>query len=168
MTMTETTLLQVFETVRFLDGVPEEDRRRLAAVARLEGYRPGAVIFREGERVPRIFLVIEGTVALEIRVPAHGARRIFKLEPGELLGWSPILDQLPMTATARAFSPTRLVALDAAEVLALCQDDPKFGFTFMRQTAAALAARLTATRRQLLELYRDELPVVAGIHEGAD
>jgi CRP-like cAMP-binding protein len=72
-----------------------------------------------------------------------------------------------MTATARALAPTRLVALDASQVLALCHHDPAFGFTLMRRTAQALAARLSATRLQLLDVYRQELPVVAGAPEGA-
>jgi CRP-like cAMP-binding protein len=166
--MSEPTLLENLRTIRFLDGATDEERGRLAAIARLESYPAEVLIFREGERLARIFLVVEGTVALEIRVPGRGATRIHTVGPGELLGWSPILDQLPMTASARTLTPSCLVAIDAGQVLALCHHDPKFGFTFMRQTAAALATRLNATRLQLLDVYGDELPAVAGLHEGAD
>jgi CRP-like cAMP-binding protein len=166
--MSEPTLLEVLHRIRFLDGVADEDLHRIASVARLQNFQPGAVLFRQGDRLTQIFLVAEGNVALEVGVPGHGARRIHTIGAGELLGWSPILDQGPMTATGRALAQTRVVAIDAFQVLALCHQDPNFGFAFMRRTARALAQRLKATRLQLLDVYRAELPVVAGMREGAD
>jgi CRP-like cAMP-binding protein len=161
-------MLETLRNIRFLDDITDEERRQIASVARIEEYPPGVVLFREGERLTRIFLVAEGNVALELRVPCLGSTRIHTVGPGELLGWSPILGQLPMTATARALTTTHVVALDTAQVLALCYHDPEFGFAFMRRTAGALAARLNATRLQLLDVYRHELPVVANGEEGAD
>jgi CRP/FNR family cyclic AMP-dependent transcriptional regulator len=165
--MTEPSLLETLRRSRFLEGVGPEELSQLATVARLADYRPGALIFREGEPLAHIFVVAEGSVSLEICLPGQGCKRIQTIGPGELLGWSPILDQTPMTATARALAPTRLIALNASQVLALCSHKPTFGFVLMRQTARALAARLNATRLQLLDVYRNELPAVAGTPEGA-
>jgi CRP-like cAMP-binding protein len=159
--MTEPALPEILRQSRFLEGISPADLDQLTSVARPESYLPGAVIFREGQRLPHIFVVAEGSVALEIGLPGQGCRRIQTVGPGELLGWSPILDQGPMTATARALGPTRLVALDAAQILVLCAHNPGFGFTLMRRTAKALATRLNATRLQLLDVYRHELPVAA-------
>jgi CRP-like cAMP-binding protein len=166
--MTEPTLLETLRQIRFLEGVTAEQLHQVASVAHLEEYHPGALIFREGERLARIFLVADGSVSLEICAPGQGCRRIQTIGPGELLGWSPVLSQGPMTATARAIVPARLAVLDAAQVVALCQHDPAFCLTFLWRTAEALASRLNATRLQLLDVYRSELPGVAGIHEGAD
>ena len=166
--MNEPTLLDILHRIRFLDGVADEDLHRIAAVASLQNYRPGAVLFREGDRVAHIFLIAEGNVALDVGVPGHGARRIHTVGPGELLGWSPVLDQGPMTATGRAMVPTKAVLIDAFQVLALCHQDPNFGFAFMRRTAKALAERLNATRLQLLDVYRHELPIAAGADVEAD
>lgn len=166
--MSEPTLLEVLHRIRFLDGIADEDLHRIASVARLQSFRPGAVLFREGDSVTQVFLVSEGNVALEVGVPGYGARRIHTVGAGELLGWSPVLDQGPMTATSRALTATQVVAIDAFQVLALCHQDPNFGFAFMRRTARALAQRLNATRLQLMDVYRTELPVVAGTQEGAN
>jgi CRP-like cAMP-binding protein len=166
--MNEPTLLEVLHRIRFLDGIADEDLHRIASVARLHSYRPGAVLFREGDCLTQMFLIAEGNVALEVGVPGHGARRIHTVGAGELLGWSPVLDQGPMTATGRALAPTQVVAIDAFQVLALCHQDPNFGFAFMRRMARALAQRLNATRLQLLDVYGTELPAIAGTREGAD
>lgn len=166
--MSEPEILDTLRGVRFLEGLGDAELRQIASVAHLVTFQPGAVIFREGVPMPNVFLVVEGSVGLEIPVPGQGGKRIHTIGGGELLGWSPLLDQQPMTATARALTATRLVAINAAQVLAMCHHDPKFGFTLMRRTAAALALRLNATRLQLLDVYRTELPPVLAVHEGAD
>ena len=52
-----------------------------------------------------------------------------------------------------------LLVLNAAEIQALCARDPSFGSAFMHHLARALAARLSATRLLLMDLYReDQLP----------
>jgi len=166
--MSEQTLFQTLRAIRFLDGTSDEERRQLASVARLEEHGPDAVVFREGECNDTLFLVAEGSVALDVRVPEHGARWAQTVNAGELLGWSPVLDHVPLTATARAVTACRLVALDAPGLLALCERRPQIGFLFMHRLVGVLARRLAAARRQLFEAYRAGLPVVAGIHEGSD
>ena len=93
-------------------------------------------------------------------------KRLQTVGKGELLGWSPLLGQVEMTATARAMQPTRLVSIDATQLLALCEHNPRFGLEFMKRTAQALSKRLSATRLQLLDVYNDELPVTPTGREG--
>ena len=166
--MTALTILETLRAVRFFDGIPEREQQQIAELGRLEEYEPEDVIFREGQRRGSVFVVVAGSVALNVRVPEHGARWFQTVGPGQLLGWSPILGQPPLTASACALTTCRLVALDVARLLALCQSEPKFGFTFMRRIAQAVAERLNATRAQLFDAYGHYLPVMAGIHEGAD
>jgi CRP/FNR family transcriptional regulator, cyclic AMP receptor protein len=159
-TVTDKPILEILRVLRFLQGIAEEELVRIASVAQVQGIPAGTALFRQGETLPYIFVVVEGSVALELRVPGRGATRIHTIGPGELIGWSPLLSELPMTATARALLPTRVVAINAAQVLALCHHDPQFGFTLMQRTAQALATRLDATRLQLLDVYRHEMPAV--------
>ena len=114
----------------------------------------GSTLFRDNESLDCIFLIVAGSVALEIPGPDQAVKRTYTVGPGELLGWSPLLSKLPMTATARPLTLTRVVALNAGKVLALCEQDPRFGYAFMRRTAQALARRLDATRAQLVDQYR--------------
>jgi CRP-like cAMP-binding protein len=160
--MTEPSLVETLGSLRFLEGITAEELQQVASVARLETHSPGALLFREGQSLARIFLVAEGSVSLEICVAGQGCKRIQTIGQGELLGWSPILGQPVMTATARALTAVRLISLDATQILALCAHDPAFGFTFMQRTAGALAARLNATRLQLLDVFGAAMPTVAG------
>src|SRR5947209_3086233 len=135
--MNESSLVETLRRMRFLEDAAPEELRQLASAARLEDHDSGALIFGEGQRVAHIFLVAEGSVSLESCLARKGCHRLQRVGPGELLGWSPVLGRGPMTATARAVSAVRLLALDAERVLALCAQDPTFGVFFMRRTALA-------------------------------
>ena len=163
--MSSQELLDILRGVRFLHDIADQDQclSSIASIAEVREVPAGAVLFREGQTHPYIYLVIHGAVALEIWVSERTIKRMETIGDGELLGWSPLLAQPAMTATGRALQPTRVIAIDAAQLVALGEHNPRFGFEFMKRTAQALAGRVAALRLQLLDVYRDELPtVVAG------
>jgi CRP-like cAMP-binding protein len=155
-------ILEILRGLRFLHGVGDEVLSTIASVAELRELPAGTVIFREGQSDSHIYLVVSGGVGLEIRLTGKDAKRIQTVGPGELLGWSPILGQITMTATARAVGVTKVVAVDGTQLKTLCEHNPKFGYEFMKRTALALATRLGATRLQLLDVYGQQMPAPAG------
>jgi CRP-like cAMP-binding protein len=158
--MSDAITTEFLENLGFLAPATTAEAHQLASVARLEQVPVGAIIFREGNHLPQFYIVSQGTVSIEILGRTHRLRRVHTVGPGELLGWSPILGASAMTATARALTPVELVAIDAEAILDLCERDPRFGYLFMRRTAAAIAARLNSTRLQLLDVYGHDIPAV--------
>lgn len=133
----------------------------VAKLAERVAYPGGSVIFREGDRNEDIYLILSGRVALEMSVPARGRIRLLTLSDGELLGWSPLVGDREMTASAIALDETHLLAVSGASLLALCERNHEIGFAVMRRIAWALSRRLTATRLQLLDLYSHSAPDIA-------
>lgn len=159
-------LLEILRGIRFLHDIDDAHLRLLVPITEVKQVPAGSTLFREGQDHSQIYLVIDGSIALDVRVSGQETKRLQTVGPGELLGWSPVLGQVEMTATARVLRPSRIVAIDAAQLLAICEHDPKFGFEFMRRTARALSKRLAATRLQLLDVYSSELPSIASVAEG--
>jgi CRP/FNR family cyclic AMP-dependent transcriptional regulator len=155
-------LLETLDEIRFLEGIAPEHLGRIASAGRLKEYPPGALLFCEGKHSDYIYLVARGEVGLEIRAADGGASPVQVIGPGELLGWSPILGPGPVTATARTRTTCRLIALDAKRMLAMCDAEPRFGMEFIRRTATALAGRLDATRRRMLDQPASCKEAVAG------
>lgn len=155
--MTEEDVLQKLRSIHLLDKLPDELLTPLSEISRVEEFPAGAVIFRQGDPAKTVFLLTEGNVSLEICAPGVGCRRILTVAPGELLGWSPALDLDRMTATARALSMTRAIAADGRQLLAICEQHPRFGYEFMKRAALALSRRLNATRLQLLDVYGGQM-----------
>ena len=93
---------------------------------------------------------------LEICDSAVGCTPIQTVGSGELLGWSPVLGASELTSTARTLAATRAFQISGAQVRSLCQQSPEFGFQIFRAVAQTLASRLTATRLQLVDVFRDD------------
>lgn len=119
---------------------------------------PGEVLFREGDVPEDVFLVISGSVALDVNTPSGISRRILAVGPGEVLGWSALLEQTQMTATATALAAGKVAQIKTSELLTICARNPRFGYELLRRTALALAARLSATRLQLLDTFGSQMP----------
>lgn len=159
-------LAETLKEIRFLHDVSQEQLEQLAEVATLHDYKESEVVFREGDAAGHVFLVLSGNVSLEICAPGVGCKRILTAGPGEVLGWSALLDESRMTATARTIDATQLVELDAARLLSMFEQNPEFGYAFTRRTMAAISKRLSATRMQLLDVYGSHLPAAA--HAGEE
>jgi len=52
---------------------------------------------------------------------------------------------------------TRAIAADGRQLLAICEQHPRFGYEFMKRAALALSRRLNATRLQLLDVYGGQM-----------
>jgi CRP-like cAMP-binding protein len=144
------------EALTFCKGMATEYLTRLLSAGEMKNVPMGSYLFHEGQQSRYVYLLGEGLVGLELSLPEVGTVRLQTVGPGELVGWSPLLGQGWMTASAVALSPCRVLAVDAARVLALAAEDPRFGMELMQRLAVALARRLNATRLQLLETHRCE------------
>ena len=156
--MTTPSLLNQLRELRFLEGIGDEAVEQIAEIARMVEFAAGAMIFRQGEPAKKIYLVVHGTVSLEISAPGVGCRRLMTIERGELLAWSPLLGHTQLTATARALTPTEAVEMSASQVLAMCEQNARLGYELLRQVADAMASRLNATRLQLIDIYGSQMP----------
>lgn len=156
--MNQTDVSKALRESEFMRGFPEVQLSKIGDIAAMASFRSGELVFKEGELATDVYVVVRGSVAVEICSPAVGCRRILTVGPGDLLGWSPVLEQKRLTATARALCDSEAVQINASQLLTLFEHDPRFGFAFMRRAALALAKRLSATRLQLLNLYGSEMP----------
>lgn len=125
----------------------------LAGCGRNERFRPGEVIFREGDAIDRVWILRRGDVAVEIDVPGGEPVVVETLHPGDVLGWA-WLDAMPSAmAGARAATEVGAVSLDAACVRAKCEAQPEVGYQLFKHWLPQLAARMRGQRLQLLDLY---------------
>jgi CRP-like cAMP-binding protein len=148
----------LLKLAHFFDDLCEDDLRKIADLATLEQRGAGTVLFREGMVSDTLFLMIQGTVALDMHVPQRGQVRMLTIGPGEVLAWSALLTDQRMTAMATTLEETTLISVPGQKLRELCEADRDIGYAVMRRMAVALAHRLLATRLQLLDLFRETQP----------
>lgn len=153
MTLNSNSLRDLLATLRFTGALPDKSLQALAGSGVVRDYAAGQTLFREGTTSEETYVIVAGHVALDMHVAHRGAARLVTLGPGDLVGWSGVVGDNRMTASAVALEATRVVAFPAQRITELCESDHEFGYAWMRATAAALARRLVATRLQLLDLF---------------
>ena len=99
----------------FLEGVPEEDRRRLLAATQRRRFARREVLFHEGDPADTVHLLDRGRVAVRITTLLGDVATVRVRGPGEVIGELALLD-----ATSRRTAT--VVALERAETLTLHRD----------------------------------------------
>ena len=102
----------------------------------IENYRSGECIFHEGDAADAMWVVISGTVEIEVN-----GRIIEIVGKNFALGVLSLIDQLPRSSTARAQDDAELIRINTRQFRFMVEQMPNFGWYVMRQ----LADRLRAT-----------------------
>ena len=158
MTAEQSQVLELLAGSRFADGFSETQVRSMASAARLVRLNKGQTLFEEGTYEDEVYVVSSGRMALLMRVPRRGHVKLLTLGPGDLVGWSGLVSDNRMTATAVADDASVLIGLSGRILQQLCVSDPEFGCVLMTRVARVLSRRLLATRLQLLDLFQESEP----------
>ncbi len=98
-------------------------------------YAAGDIVFAEGERGDKMYVVIEGAVSLSLR-----DAEIDTILAGEMFGEMALIDDEPRSATAKAKTACKLAAVDERRFAFLVQQTPYFALQVMRLMAKRLRA----------------------------
>ncbi len=151
--MTSETLIQALKSMDFTQGLQQNHLETLASIATQVTFSEGATLFREGDVSELVYLIEEGEVDLETKVPGHGQVVIHTVGPGQLLGWSSLFPPERKTAGARATKPTQAIAINATDLRKLCDSDCDLGCKIMWRVAEVISTRLRVARAQILDIF---------------
>ncbi len=149
--MTQEELVGIIRNLPFAEGFRPEHIEKLASLAGRVRFARNQLIYREGDTSSFFYLLLEGTVALDVNAPGH-AVRIATLGAGEELGWSSLTPEHVKHFQARALEDVRALVFDGARLLHACDEDCAFGYAVSRAVLKVVARRLHATRIQLLDI----------------
>jgi CRP-like cAMP-binding protein len=139
---------QVFLDLPLLAKLPHDDLRQLAAIARVQTFRSGAVIFRQGEPGDSLHAIVEGGVRIDVVAPAGNETTMAVLGPGECFGELAILDGRPRSANAVANQPTKTLVVTRADFIRWLSDKPKSALLLLE----TLSLRLRNTNEAFVDL----------------
>lgn len=115
-------------------------------------YRPGEIVFVEGDIGRALFILESGAVELTRRDADGKPVSLYTLKPGEFFGEMALLESLPRSATATATETTRLHLLYRTKLDAMLNSSPRIGVTILGHLARLLSARLRRVTGELTAL----------------
>lgn len=137
----------------FFAGIRPIHLERLSYYAKRSIFRPGTRIFNEGGRAERFWIIREGLVQLDTRIPDGRDVVVETLGPGAVLGWSWMFPPYTWHFGALAVEPTLTLEFDARGVQRLSEGDSELGYELARRFIAIVVERMQATRVRLLDVY---------------
>jgi CRP-like cAMP-binding protein len=119
--------------VSILSGVSDAGLERIARSGAELDAAPGQVLALPGDAPSGAFIVLDGTVVVELR------GRSIELGPGEIVGELALLvPESARTARVRAATAARCLSLPREDFLALVESEPSFALALLRELAARL------------------------------
>lgn len=139
---------QLFLDLPLLAKLPHDDLRELASIARVQNFRPGAVIFRQGEPGDSLHAIVEGGVRIDVVAPGGNETTMAFLGPGECFGELAILDGRPRSANATATQATKTLVVTRQEFIRWLSEKPKAALLLLE----TLSLRLRSTNDAFVDL----------------
>ena len=129
---------------------------KIAQISQLRRVKAGEVLFREGDKEDRVYIVMDGRIALDMMVPPRGKIRFYTAEKWEVFGWSSVTPTVHQrTAGATAVVDSLVASVEAGKLRELCDQDHDLGYLVMRRLANIVASRLMISRLQLLDIFAE-------------
>ena len=136
-----------------LAALGETQLRRLLAHARELQVGAGTTLFRQGDAADRFYVLREG--AVQVGVPAINGPEleVQSLGPGDVIGWSWLIEPYRWAFDARVTRDARLLAFNGPEIIAECERDPALGYALFKVFAGLMSTRLHAARTRMMESW---------------
>ncbi|MDX1570564.1 MAG: Crp/Fnr family transcriptional regulator [Xanthomonadales bacterium] len=137
----------------FFRRFPDEYLDFLAEQASECEFKQGEMVFRQGDRADRFFLLLSGNVNVSVPAILGPTLVIQELGPGKILGWSWLISPYQWDFQAEAMSDAKLIQFEGGPVLKHCEEDNEFGYALLKRFTELMSERLHAGRRRMMEQW---------------
>ena len=134
--------IELFEKVNF------EVLNEIAGICFEESYSKDTVLFEKDEQAKCLYILLEGSVYLVIK---NGGTITYTLkEPGNVFGWSSMLEHGTYTASGICATDLRAVKIEKDKLSKIFKNHPEVGFKVLQRLAGVISTRLSNAYRDLL------------------
>ena len=135
----------------FFQGLPDVFLEKIRKLCREEVLQNQDIIFKEGEKAEKIYVLQKGAVTIQIRLKKYQDVIISTIEgKGELFGWSALVEPQKYSATVKCLKETTVCSISTDDLESWFKDDPLMGFMFMKRIAGLIDNRLFSMRERLI------------------
>jgi len=145
------TLNKLLRGHSFTAGLTDAQVEGLAKLATQVTFEEDQVILFDGQRSTSFYLVIAGSVAVELSAPRY-VMCVQSLGPGAVFGWSALLERQDTLFQVRAREHTTAIEIDGAKLKARCFEDAYLGVAVLHRLLNVVAGRVKATELRFAEM----------------
>lgn len=173
--------LKILKEFDLFSNISADRLEQIAQQAHLMELSAGEVLARQDDPALNLYGVVHGEVQLsltfayrvltaDIRTERGELDRVRTREkqvivdtvgPGEIFGWSAMLDAGRQTATLTCSKPGQAFHISSEILKDLCRQDPVMGYELMNRLLAVVSDRLRTRTQNLVEIWGESFEIDA-------
>ena len=140
----------IIREIDLFKDIDFEVMNAIAGICSEEDYEKDTVIFQKDEDANFLFILLEGTLHLVIK---NGGSIIYHLaDPGEVFGWSSMVEGGRYTATGTCATDLKAVKIGRKDLDKIFRKHPLAGYKVLQRLAGVISKRLSNSYRDLLSV----------------
>jgi len=138
----------IVKEIDLFRGIDPEVMEEIANICSEEKYTKDTVLFEKAEEAESLYILEQGALNLVIE---NGGSLIYSLtEPGEVFGWSSLVESGLYTASGVCTTDTKVVKIEREKLERVFDRHPEVGFKVLKRLARVISQRLSNAYRDLL------------------
>jgi CRP-like cAMP-binding protein/Tfp pilus assembly protein PilF len=123
-------------------GLSSKELRLLATFSNEEFFKSGQMIFSEGQKGDRLYIILEGEVLISKFIPGVGEEALAILGKGDFFGEMALIDNAPRSADARAHIDVTVLPIESRLLTDILSRDVESSYQFLYILCKILSRRL--------------------------
>jgi CRP-like cAMP-binding protein len=134
--------------IQFFNEIETDVVREIENSCTIEAFGKDSIIFNKGSRADFLYILDEGNISLLVK--DKGMTICNLTEPGEVFGWSAIVEQGIYTASSVCTSETRVLKISREKIEDIFNRYPKAAVTFYRRLGSLYSKRMSKALEETL------------------
>lgn len=132
-------------------GLSAAEMKLLATFSTEERFRQNSVIFREGEKGDKLYIVLDGRVRISKFIPGVGEEALTVLDRGDFFGEMALIDDKPRSADAKSHEgDSTVLSIDRATLNEILSMDPHASLQFLNLLCRMISRRLREINEKIV------------------
>ncbi len=141
-------------SIPLFQGLDPQDLILLSERLQTDSFSEGEVIFNQGDRADRLYVLISGQVAIQFNPEDGETLTVTEIKEGGVFGWSSALGRQVYTSCAVCLEESETLSVLGDELRELCATHPETGVIILERLAEVIASRLRNAHAHVVEMLQ--------------
>jgi CRP-like cAMP-binding protein len=146
--------METLESIPLFQGLNPKDLSLLSERLQTESFSEDEVIFGQGDRADRLYVLISGQVAIQFKPEDGETITVTEITEGGVFGWSSALGRSTYTSCAVCLQESETLSLLGDELRELCATHPETGVIILERLAEVIASRLRNAHAHVVDMLQ--------------
>ncbi len=137
--------------IYMLRHLTDEMLEKLAPITDLLFFDENEFVFRQGDRSERLYMLKHGKALLELDVSDNITVSVSSVKPGQVFGWSAMLDEATYTLNALCSERCEVLSIRSGKLKALLEEDHSMGYILSQRLLVLMKKRYDIRTEQFVK-----------------